>query len=67
MQQFKVENLFTIEEVAKFAGMSRDAAYMHYRRGHINAVPMLSHRLYFTRDEIDHFRAQYCPFNEQRI
>lgn len=63
MKEFRKEDLFTIEDVAKFAGISRNAAYMHYRRGHIQAVPMMSHRLYFTRDDLDRFRAMYCPFN----
>lgn len=62
MNQFRTEELFTIEEVAKFCGMSRDAAYMHYRRGHINCVPMMAHRLYFNREAIDQFRALYCAF-----
>lgn len=63
MVQFKQEDLFTIEEVAKFCHKSRNAVYMHFRRGHIIPVPMECHRLYFTRDEIDRFRANWCPFN----
>ncbi len=63
MNQFRTEELFTIEEVAKYCGTTRNAAYMHYRRGHIKPVPMLAHRLYFTREAIDQFRANYCPFN----
>lgn len=63
MKEFKKEDLFTIEDVAKFSGISRNAAYMHFRRGHITPVPMMCHRLYFTRDELDRFRAMYCPFN----
>lgn len=63
MNQFKQEELFTIEEVAKYSGLTRNAAYMHYRRGHIKPVPMLTHRLYFTREAMDTFRAQYRPFN----
>lgn len=63
MEQFKREDLFTIEDIAKFCGLSRNAAYMHYRRGHIKPVPMMCHRLYFTRGELDHFRAMYCPLN----
>lgn len=63
MQQFKQEELFTIEEVAKWCNLSRDAAYMHYRRGHLKRVDMPSHRIYFTREEVDNFRANYVPFN----
>lgn len=63
MIEFKKEDLFTIEEVAKICNLSRNAAYMHYRRGHINPVPMLCHRLYFTRSAVDQFRANYCAFN----
>lgn len=63
MNQFRSEELFTIEEVAKFCGLTRRAAYMHYHRGHIECVPMMTHRLYFTREAIDKFRAYYCPFN----
>lgn len=62
MNQFKQEDLFTIEEVAKFCGLTRRAAYMHYYRGHINCVPMMAHRLYFSRAAIDQFRANYCAF-----
>ena len=36
----KQDQLFTIEEVAKLCGLSRNAAYMHYRRGHIQAVKL---------------------------
>lgn len=64
MNKIETEDLFTIEEVAKFCGKSRNAAYMHMRRGHINPVSLMCHRLYFTRAEIDRFRALYCPFNE---
>lgn len=64
MEQLKYEDLFTIEEVAKFCGISRNAAYMHFRRGHIQAQNLMCHRLYFSRDEIDRFRAMYCPFNK---
>lgn len=62
MEQFKQEELFTIEEVAKWCGISRNAAYMHYRRGHIEPVKMLCHRLFFTRTAVDEFRANYMPF-----
>lgn len=55
---------FTIEEVAKFCRISRNAAYMHYRRGHIKRIEDIeAHRLYFTREALDEFRAKYCPFN----
>lgn len=63
MEQFKAQELFTIDEVAKWCNMSRNAAYMHYRRGHITPVRMLCHRLYFTREEVDQFRANYCAFH----
>lgn len=63
MEQINEQQLFTIEEVAKWCNMSRNAAYMHYRRGHIIPVKMLCHRLYFTRAEVDAFRANYVPFN----
>lgn len=57
------ETLFTIEEVAKWCGLSRNAAYMHYKRGHLvsqNQVGGLScHRLYFTRAQVEEFRAKY--------
>ena len=62
--QQEVNELFTIEEVAKYCRLSRNAAYMHYRRGHINRVPdIMAHRIYFTREALDEFRAKYCPFN----
>lgn len=59
-----IEEGFTIEEVAKFCRISRNAAYMHYRRGHIKRIEDIeAHRLYFTREALDEFRAKYCPFN----
>lgn len=58
------QELYTIEEVAKWCNLSRGAAYMHYYRGHINAVEDINtHRKYFTRQAIDEFRFKYCPFN----
>lgn len=63
-QEQIIEEGFTIEEVAKFCRISRDAAYMHYRRGHIKRIEDIeAHRLYFTREALDDFRAKYCPFN----
>ena len=57
------EVLFTIEEVAKWCGLSRNAAYMHYKRGHIKSVNqsdgLACHRLYFSRDQVEEFRAKY--------
>lgn len=53
------EQLFTIEEVAKLCGLSRNAAYMHYRRGHIQAVPLDCHRVYFTQKELLSFASRY--------
>lgn len=59
-----LQDLYTIEEVAKWCDLSRNAAYMHYRRGHIKKVPDIkTHRIYFSREEIDRFRYYYCPFN----
>ncbi len=62
MNEFKQQELFTLEEVAKWCGMTRNAAYMHYRRGHIEPVRMACHRLYFSREEVDKFRANYVAF-----
>lgn len=53
------EQLFTIEEVAKLCGLTRNAAYMHYRRGHIKAVPLECHRVYFTQKELLSFASRY--------
>lgn len=53
------EQLFTIEEVAKLCGLSRNAAYMHYRRGHIKSVPLDCHRVYFTQKELLSFASRY--------
>lgn len=64
MKEFKKEDLFSINEAAKICGLSRNAMYMRYFRGQIKAVPTLSHRLYFSRDAIDEFRANYVPFGE---
>lgn len=53
------DQLFTIEEVAKLCGLSRNAAYMHYRRGHLKAVPLECHRVYFTQKELLSFASRY--------
>lgn len=63
MNTFTEQQLFTLEEVAKWCNLSRNAAYMHYRRGHIEPEKMRCHRLYFSREQVDQFRAYYCPFN----
>lgn len=62
IEQMQKEQLFSLEEAAKWCGITRNAMYMHYRRGHIKPVPMLCHRLYFTRSEVDEFRANYKAF-----
>lgn len=67
MEEFKKEDLFSLEEAAKWCGLKPKAMYMRYFRGQINAVPMKSHRLYFTRAAIDEFRANYCPFNNAEV
>lgn len=57
------EVLFTIDEVAKWCGLSRNATYMHYKRGHLqsqNQVAGLAcHRLYFSREQVENFRSKY--------
>lgn len=63
MEEFKKEELFTLEEAAKWCGLSKNAMYMRYFRGQIRPVNMRSHRLYFTRAAVDEFRANYCPFS----
>lgn len=56
------QDLFTIEEVAKWCGISRNAAYMHYRRGHLNRREDIeAHRVYFTRQAVEEFKAKYLP------
>lgn len=57
------EVLFTIDEVAKWCGLSRNATYMHYKRGHIQSQNQIGglecHRLYFSREQVEQFRAKY--------
>lgn len=65
MQEFKKEELFSLNEAAKWCNLSSKAFYMHYRRGHIKAEPLLCHQLYFSRAEIDNFRANYRPLQQQ--
>ena len=62
MEQLKQQQLFTLEEIAKLCQSSRDAIYMHYKRGHLRPVSMASHRLYFSLEEVERFRSQYKPF-----
>lgn len=61
MLQLKQEQLFTLEEIAKLTQSSRNAIYMHYKRGHLKPVPMQAHRLYFTLEEVELFRSLYKP------
>ena len=61
MEFMQSQQLFTLEEVAKWSQLSRGAIYMHFRRGHIKPEPMLSHRLYFSRSEVERFIANYRP------
>lgn len=63
MQEFKREELFTLEEAAKWCGLNKKAMYMRYFRGQIRPVNLPTHRLYFTREAVDEFRANYVPFN----
>lgn len=62
MNEIMQQELFTLEEAAKWCGMSPRAFYMHQRRGHVEPVKMLCHRLYFSREAVDNFRASYCAF-----
>lgn len=64
MKEFRKEDLFSLNEVAKICGLTRNAMYMRYFRGQIKPENTLSHRLYFSRDAIDEFRANYVPFSE---
>lgn len=57
----KTRELFTIDEVAKWCGMSRNALYQQYRRGHIKPEILQCHRLYFTRQAVADFIANYRP------
>lgn len=63
MQEFKREDLFNVEEAAKWCGLSTKAMYMRYFRGQITAAKTMSHRVYFSREAIDEFRAKYVPFS----
>lgn len=67
MEEFKKEELFTLEEAAKWCGLSKNAMYMRYFRGQIRPVNMRSHRLYFTRAAVDEFRAKYRPFSTSQL
>lgn len=57
------EVLFTIDEVAKWCGLTRNATYMHYKRGHIKSQNQIAglacHRLYFSREQVEQFRQKY--------
>lgn len=55
------QELFTLDEVAKWCGMTRTALYQHYRRGHIKPELLQCHRLYFSRNAINDFVTNYRP------
>lgn len=55
------QELFSIDEVAKWCGMSRTALYQHYRRGHIRPEVLQCHRLYFSREAVLDFVTNYRP------
>lgn len=58
-----IQELFTLEELAKWCNTTRGAVYQHYRRGHIYKVDMPCHRIYFTREQADRLRSLYYPNN----
>lgn len=61
----KTEDLFTLEECAKYCGISRDCMYMHYYRGHIKrCTDVYTWRVYFTRRALDEFRSRYILFDQ---
>ncbi|KWW27129.1 MAG: hypothetical protein AUK64_2309 [bacterium P201] len=62
MELISQQDLFTLEEIAKLTQSSRNAIYMHYKRGHLTPVEMPTHRLYFTLSEVERFRSMYKPF-----
>ena len=62
MEVLKPETLFTLEEIAKLCNSSRNAIYMHYKRGHIKPARLEAHRLYFTLYDVEKFRSLYKPF-----
>lgn len=55
------QELFTLEEVSKWCGLSKNALYQHYRRGHIKPELLQCHRLYFSRAAINDFVTNYRP------
>lgn len=57
----QTRELFTVEEVAKWCNLSKGAVYQHYRRGHIKPELLQCHRLYFSRESINDFIANYRP------
>ena len=58
----ELQQLFKIEEVAKWCGISRNAAFMHYYRGHIRrCTDIEAHRVYFTRQAVEEFKQKYYP------
>lgn len=63
MELLESQQLFTLQEVAKWCSLSRNAMYMHYRRGHIKPEPLLAHQLYFSRAEVLRFISNYRPIS----
>lgn len=61
MEEIKKDDLFTLEEVAKWCNLSKHAVYMHYRRGHLTPEPLPCHRLYFKFSEVYRFKDNYTP------
>lgn len=58
----ELQELFTIDEVAKWCGITRNAAFMHYHRGHLQRCQDIeAHRVYFTRQAVEEFKAKYFP------
>lgn len=62
-KQVNEKNLFTIEEIAKWFAMSKRAVYMHYYRGHLKPENLESHKLYFTRNEVENFGKRFIPLS----
>jgi hypothetical protein len=54
-----MEDLFDLQEAAKYCGLSRGALYMHYYRGHLQRENLPAHKVYFTRRALEQFKATY--------
>lgn len=56
------KGVYTITDIAKFVGKTRNAIYQQYKRGNINRLDKRCHIVYFLPDEVIEFVDEFYPY-----